>query len=261
MSHDEIPLAGGNVNGGVVRVGDTVRRNTAPQSPLIHKLLLHLETQGFDAAPRFLGLDDAGREMLSFIPGTSEATPETWEGDDAALAAVRLLRRYHDATTALVAEKHEGWAISSPNPARHEVICHNDLGPYNMVFDGARPVAIIDFDLAGPGPRIRDLAYLAYWFAPLCFSRDDLAPLAEAELAAGCPRLRLICAEYGHGDMPALLDMLAISLLHLSSASATARVVGQEVAAQLAADGYLQDWQREYRALMDRRDDILACFA
>ncbi|MEX0970148.1 MAG: aminoglycoside phosphotransferase family protein [Paracoccaceae bacterium] len=261
MPDPEIPLEGGNVNGGVVRIGNTVRRKTSPQSPLVHKLLLHLEAQGFTAAPRFLGHDEVGREILGYIPGRANACPETWEGNAAAIAAVRMLRRYHDATTALVGQRHAGWAISSPDPARHEVICHNDFGPYNMIFDGAVPVAMIDFDLAGPGPRMRDLAYLAYWFAPLCFSRHDLAACSEAELAAGCPRLRLICEEYGHADMPALLDMLAISLLHLSSEASTARVVGAAVAAQLAADGYLKNWHAEYRALIARRAAILACFA
>jgi hypothetical protein len=32
----EIPLAGGDVTEGVVRVGDTVRRPVGPHSPLVH---------------------------------------------------------------------------------------------------------------------------------------------------------------------------------------------------------------------------------
>jgi len=70
---DEIPLLGGWVNVGVVRVGDTVRRPIGPNSPFVHELLDHLERVGFDSAPRFLGIDDLGREIVSFLPGSPAA--------------------------------------------------------------------------------------------------------------------------------------------------------------------------------------------
>lgn len=40
----EIPLAGGDVTDGVVRIGGTVRRPVGPHSPLVHALLRHLHT-------------------------------------------------------------------------------------------------------------------------------------------------------------------------------------------------------------------------
>ena len=43
-----MPLAGGDVTEGVVRVGDTVRRPVGPHSPLVHALLAHLESAGFE---------------------------------------------------------------------------------------------------------------------------------------------------------------------------------------------------------------------
>ena len=58
----EIPLAGGDVNP-VVRVGDTVRRPRGPEA--VRALLEWYERVGFDGAPRFLGFDDRGREVLS----------------------------------------------------------------------------------------------------------------------------------------------------------------------------------------------------
>ena len=62
----EVVLPGGFTNAGrVTRVGDTVRRPRRPTSPSTWALLDHLERVGFDGAPRFLGLDDRGREMLS----------------------------------------------------------------------------------------------------------------------------------------------------------------------------------------------------
>jgi hypothetical protein len=38
----EVPLGGGNMSSGVVRVGDTVRRPAGPWTPAVHALLTHL---------------------------------------------------------------------------------------------------------------------------------------------------------------------------------------------------------------------------
>ena len=54
------PLPGGTANRGlVVRVGDTVRRPTAPCWPATHALLAHLSRVGFDGAPRVLAAGPA----------------------------------------------------------------------------------------------------------------------------------------------------------------------------------------------------------
>ena len=63
-------LEGGNV-GGAVRVGDTVRRSAGPWTPAVHALLAHLEGTGFTGAPRPLGFDEQGREVLTFLEGES----------------------------------------------------------------------------------------------------------------------------------------------------------------------------------------------
>jgi hypothetical protein len=55
----------------IVRVGDTVHRPVQPWTPATHELLRHLEAVGFRYAPRVLGFDEHGREILSYIPGDS----------------------------------------------------------------------------------------------------------------------------------------------------------------------------------------------
>src|SRR5205814_3427448 len=65
----EEPLSGGNLSASVVRIGATVRRPTGPWTPAVHALLGHLADVGFDGAPRVLGFDDAGREILEYIEG------------------------------------------------------------------------------------------------------------------------------------------------------------------------------------------------
>ena len=66
---EEIPLGGGALTDGVVRLGDTVRRPSSPATSRVRDVLLHLERAGFDAAPRWLGVEDQDREMLSWIEG------------------------------------------------------------------------------------------------------------------------------------------------------------------------------------------------
>ena len=68
----ETALVGGDVNVGehvVVRVGDTVRRPVGPHTEAVDALLRHFEAVGFDGAPRALGRDERGRQVLSFVEG------------------------------------------------------------------------------------------------------------------------------------------------------------------------------------------------
>ena len=85
MPVDEVPLPGGNV-GGAVRVDNTVRRVAGPWTPAVHALLEHLHAAGFDAVPRVLGIDDRGREVLSYIEGETvgddDPWPAWWRDDD-----------------------------------------------------------------------------------------------------------------------------------------------------------------------------------
>ena len=168
-SEPETPLHGGNQTGGVVRIGDTVRRPAQPWSPAIRALLDHLATAAPGIAPESLGVDSQGRDIVSFIAGDIGHYPldAAMRSEDALVEAARLLRRYHDATTALVSRADLPWQYVDPDAARHEVICHSDVAPYNTVYRDGRPAALIDFDHAGPGPRLHDVAYAVYRFAPL----------------------------------------------------------------------------------------------
>jgi hypothetical protein len=98
-SEPEIPLLGGDVTEGVVRLGDTVRRPVQANSPLVHALLIHLEKSGFDGAPRFLGIDAKGREVLTYIDGEVAGRPRPgWIADEDRLKSVAcLVRAYDDA--------------------------------------------------------------------------------------------------------------------------------------------------------------------
>jgi Ser/Thr protein kinase RdoA (MazF antagonist) len=149
-------LTGGRLTPGVVRVGATVRRPVGPHSPFVHALLAHLERAGFTAAPRFLGIDDRGREILSYLHGQVPDNLDPGWTDGQLAGAARLLRRFHDATA------------DSPLAGAAEVVCHGDISPVNTVFAEGQPVALIDFDMARPGPRIWDVAYGLFLWGCSC---------------------------------------------------------------------------------------------
>jgi hypothetical protein len=191
----EIVLPGGYTNAGhVTRVGDTVRRPARPHSPAIRALLEHLEREGFDGAPRFLGVDERQREVLSFMPGEAALEPlADWAFSDEALVSVaQLLRRFHDATASFAASAH-AWPDFVPEAFRDGVICHNDPNLDNVICVDGVAVGLIDFDLAAPGSAVWDVTCAARLWAPLRDERDVPEPVRGRTLE----RLRLFVDAYG----------------------------------------------------------------
>jgi hypothetical protein len=169
MEHDENPSSPEEPLPGtfstLAKVGNTVRRSTGPWTPAVHALLRHLEGAGFDGAPRVLGVDAQGREVLTYIPRHVPRAASPDVATDRALVEVgRLLRRYHDATSGFALPPGIGWRGSGadPDPGPGSVVCHNDLVPRNTVFRGRSPVAFLDFDLASPARPAWDVAHLAW---------------------------------------------------------------------------------------------------
>jgi hypothetical protein len=192
----EVPLPGGFTNAGLVtRAGDTVRRPLRPTSPATHALLRHLEQVGFDGAPRLLRTDGA-REVLTYIPGTAVIPPyPDWALTDEALVSVaELMCRYHEAVASFDATGHD-WPRALPPRYRGAIVTHNDPNLDNVIFEGGRAVALIDFDLAGPGAVAWDVACAARLWAPLRDERDAPEPLRGRALE----RLRIFADAYGLG--------------------------------------------------------------
>lgn len=166
VKDDEILLSGGNASSGVVRVGQTVRRPAGPWTPAVHALLTHLHSVGFTGAPRPLGIDDRGREVLSFIPGVLP-WPDRFELLDPHCELVRvarLIRQFHEAVADFTPPPSAQWQVLVPADGS-EIIAHHDLAPWNLVI-GER-WAFIDWDTAAPGTLLWDLAYAIHGFVPL----------------------------------------------------------------------------------------------
>lgn len=181
----EISMPGGAVSG-VVRVGNTVRRRPGPysESKFVHRLLSVFERTGWGGAPRFLGTDVQGREVLTFVAGHvawERVQPSEVTSDESLARVAAMVREFHDLTA------------GTDLAGGEEVVCHNDLSPRNTVYrdlgSGLRPVAFIDWDAAAPGRRIHDVAHVCWQYLRL---GPDGTEVQEA--ARG---IRLICDAYG----------------------------------------------------------------
>jgi hypothetical protein len=192
----EIPLAGGDVTEGLVRVGDTVRRPPGPHSPLVRALLTHLAAIGFEGAPRFLGIDSSGRDVLGYINGEVAGRPRPpWIADEARLASVgRLVRGYDDAASSFTpAPDLLGNSAPAappgipPAPAYPaELIGHVDITPENVVFRDGTAYALIDFDLAKPATRADEMYNAMQWWAPLADPADRDPLLRDVDVPRRC---------------------------------------------------------------------------
>jgi hypothetical protein len=210
--HIEHPLFGGTANRGLVfRVGNTVRRPVSDTSASTHALLLHLADVGFAGAPRFLGIDDQGREVLSYVRGEAVTPPyPAWALTDEALDSVaHLLHEYHEAVTTFNPAGY-AWPRAVPPSFRGGIVSHNDPNLDNVVFRDRRAVALIDFDLAGPGSVVWDVAATARLWAPLRLDRD----IADTRRGRALIRLRRVVDAYRLTDADRALIPQAVLSNH-----------------------------------------------
>ena len=217
-------LGGGRGTAGVVRIGDRVHRPTGPWTPTIHAYLRHLRAAGFTAAPEVFGFDDERREVLAYIhgetwgdaispdePKTDLVTVRPWPEatrSDCSLAEVgRLYAALHRAAQSFRPEQPI-WREYEIPMKPDEIVTHGDAGPWNVVYDGWRPVGLIDWDNAQPRRPIDDLAAIAWHFVPLGPDAVLVASGFEPPFDTA-RRLRLLCDAYGLADRSMLLSALS----------------------------------------------------
>lgn len=257
------PLPGGNV-GGAVRIGATVRRATGPWTPAVHALLDSLAQAGLQETPRVLGKDSRGREVLTYLPGRVIDVDTEVASESLLMDAMRWLRRYHDA---VIDFAHPGpWRndphqVNHPNQVRdphqvsevERVLCHHDFAPYNVATstaaDGDRVVGVFDWDMAGPGTRLEDLAFAAWSWVPL----HRTIPVDEA-----VHRLRMMAAGYGMVDSRDILSGVVPRLEDSITRIAAGQAAGDSGMLNLGNVGEPDRTRRRLGKLRNRLPEMLA---
>lgn len=189
-------LPGGS--GGVWKVGRTVRRPTGPWTPAVHELLGWLADEGVGGIPHVAGIDDDDREIVSYIEGRGVPVDDEVVLDHVLVQAVEWLRDFHLTVEDYRPDGPRHWRQTGEvELAPDEIICHNDPGAYNWIIQSGRFVAMIDWDLAGPGQPIDDLAFLCWTAIPL---------YREIPTADVVRRLNLVVDAYGEWGPLTVLD-------------------------------------------------------
>ena len=126
--------------------------------------------------------------------------PDFVWSDSTLTAVARLLREYHDVVRGFSPPPGAIWQVQVGAPDSGPLVCHNDIAPYNTVFQGDRPVGFIDWDLAAPGPALYDVAHAVWYWVPL-YDAPEKPRENHGE------RLRLFCDAYelGPGERQRLL--------------------------------------------------------
>ncbi|WP_238882635.1 aminoglycoside phosphotransferase family protein [Clostridium sp. YIM B02551] len=267
MHNNEEVLHGGNVNE-VVRKGNAVHRSTN-WIPFVHELLIYLEKQEFEGAPRFLGIDDKGREVLSFIPGEvpgdyyPDFKPYIWS-DNSLIKSAELLRNYHNAVKCFkVSSTETKFEVKLPaiNSWEDEVICHNDAAPYNIVYKDEEPIALIDFDLAAPGPRIWDIVYMLYTSIPLAsFSIDyntgeSVPYIRESHRVERKRRIHLFFNAYGMKIPNNLKEWTICRIKAMCDTLTSGAKQGNIAYEKMIEEGHLKHYEKEITFLEEHFEE------
>ncbi|MCT9075474.1 phosphotransferase enzyme family protein [Streptomyces fulvoviolaceus] len=247
---DEQPLSGGNVSAGVVRVGDTVRRPAGPWTPAVHALLGHLHEVGFRSVPRPLGIDERGREVLSFMPG-DVIWPDRFafvEPPERLARVARLIRDFHDAAKDFTPPADARWNVLFPVEGA-DLITHGDLAPWNLVVGGEDQWAFIDWDNAGPGTRLWDLAYAIHGFVPL-------SAHPHWQRADAADRLRVFADAYGldEAERRDLIPLLSRRTLAMHDFLRDQAAQHKQPWATLWAEGHGDAWRNDAEYI-EQRDE------
>lgn len=251
-------------------VDGTVRRPTGHWTPSVHALLRHLEARGFDGAPRVLGVDDRGREVLSFLPGATVGTASPWPAwvhtEQALVQVGAWLRRYHQAVADFVPAPGATWRTTTQPWQPGDVVGHNDAAPYNAVWrptagpdSGAAPsaelVGFVDWDFATPCPPLWDLAFVVFSWVPL-HARDVVAAEGFTDLGGRPRRLRTILDAYGYsGSVAAVLDAVQARIVAHAEGLRELAAAGDPLFTRLVASGVIDGLDRALAEL--RRDASL----
>ena len=174
-----------------------VYRPQAPWTPTVHALLRHLESVGYRGSPRLLGtgIDGAGRQQIRYVDGEL-VHPYPWS-DRGIIGVARLLRELHDATASFVPPQDAAWMPwYTHRPKADQVFGHGDVGPWNIVARDGVPIALIDWEFAGPVDRLDEVAEAVRLNCQL--HGEDVAALRDLpEAAVPARQVGLFADSYG----------------------------------------------------------------
>jgi hypothetical protein len=256
MEGDEQRLTGGHTAGAVL-VDGTVRRPVGPWTPTVHALLDHLESQGFPGAPRARGIDDQGREILTYLPGEVVGNQRPWprwtHSDEALVQVAHWLRALHTAVADFIPPEAAVWREGGDwHPGL--VVGHNDAAPYNAAWLDGHLVGFFDWDFAAPVSREWDLAFTAFAWVPL-HAQHVVTAEGFTAFADRPRRLEAFLDAYGwDGELPAFLEIVRERVLASGDGIRRTAAAGDPAYVAMVQRGVDEDLRRAAAELSDVLD-------
>lgn len=235
-------------SGGVEQVGRTVRRPAGPWTPAVHEYLAFLAAEGLRGVPEVQGLD-GDREVLTYVSGRGVPIDREVVLDDVLVEAVSWLRDFHDIADGFRPDGPRRWRAGDAELEAGEIICHNDPGTYNWIIESGHFVAMIDWDMAGPGQPIDDLAFLAWTAIPFNRPPDECG--GDEEIVR---RLDLVVDAYGEWGPLTLLEAVADRMALACSRIQAGQERGDAAMINLGKVGEPQRTLDRLAAFNDRRE-------
>ncbi len=236
-------------SGGVERAGRTVRRPSGPWTPAVHEFLRFLTDEGLRGVPELHGIE-GDREILTYVSGRSVPVDKEIVFDNVLVEAVGWLRDFHDIADGFRPDGPRTWRSGEAELEDEAIICHNDPGTYNWIIEGGHFVAMIDWDMAGPGLSIDDLAFLAWTAVP--FNRPDvLDEVGDDEVLR---RLDLVVDTYAEWGPLTVLKAVADRMELACTRIADGQERGDVAMINLSRVGEPQRTRERLEAFNDRRE-------
>jgi len=241
---EEKILIGGSLNQ-TVKIGDIVHK-TSKGHPMVREYLLYLEEEGMQGVPRFLGLDEQGRDMFSYLPGKTmgpDYTPDhpCLHSDECVIDTARFMRKLHDMSQGFLPRAIEaGWTNPYFPKETPEIICHGDAHIWNFVYVNGRVSGLFDFEQAYPGTRYWELAGTICMIAfPFYVNYNAAAQAGQAKR-----QIKLFFDEYGM-SCPTNLMEITVNRLLLDMLDTACRVnAGDDEAISIMKRGDFNHYMR-----------------
>lgn len=166
---DKIKLYGGRSTDNVYRIDNIVTRPHKKASDFANGFLKYLQSKNFKYSQRFIETDKENNDIFEYVEG--------YVPDEIGFTTIEQLCKF----MAIVRQMHD---ISEAYLNNGKVVCHNDLSPCNVVFEGNEPICIIDWDSAASGDRWEDITYILWlWINIGSYNRANIDILEQMKMA------------------------------------------------------------------------------
>lgn len=174
----------------VVRIGDEVHKQRGPWWDATRQVLQYLEQSGYSLSPRVQGESETTVE-LSYIEGETIPAGLDESVDNEFLQRLGVeLRELHDTLSGFRLDHGTEcvpWPILPPGA---NILCHNDVSPWNTVVRHRDISGFIDWDLVSYATREWELAWMCWRWAPIYPFAEPTPANAEIQAERCCTLLR-----------------------------------------------------------------------